>query len=341
VVLAMMPGNLTAIRRRLEADGREVDSLESRGRLVLVEAQPLLDEFMRNGEPDRQRFRRTLGGLVAKARSDGGPIANVRVVGEMVEVLRRQGNDPAVPQIEDLWSELVREQAISLLCAYQMGAAERSEVPHGVAGSHSHVIEDLSSRDRLLRAGRDLFTSVGFQEASTASIARRAGTSESQLIKHFTHKNGLLEAIFEDWWVRVQGEIDDALASDVQPVVKLIQVSDLLLGHLAEDEGLTRLLLFEADRLRRQEPDSMFAIGVSGFESSLDDLLARVGNGRLVELGVSIPAVRAALIGACQGLVRDRLASSERGTAYELAAIRGTLHTLASTLLELDRKIQS
>jgi hypothetical protein len=82
----------------------------------------------------------------------------------------------------------------------------------------------------------------------------------------------------------------------------------------------------------------MFAIGVSRFESTLDKLLAAVGNGRLHALGVSIPAVRAALVGACEGLVRDRLAaSSDRAATHELAAIRSTLHTLASTLLELDQ----
>ena len=337
VVLVMTPGNLNAIRRRLEAEGREVDALASRGQLVLAEAEPLVDGFMRDGAPDRGRFRDAVGGLIGRARADSGPLTNVRVAGEMVDVLRRSGNEKAVVRLEELWSEVVRDEAISLLCGYHMPATERR--PHGLDGTHSHVIEDLSSRDRLLKAARELFKAVGFSDASTASIARRAGTSESQLVKHFTNKNGLLTAIFEEWWDRFQHEIERVESADLSPIVKLVGISDLLLQALAEDVDLTRLLLFEGDRLRRQEPTSTFAIGISRFEGNLDQLLTEVGNGRLVALGVSIPAVRAALMGACQGLVRDRLASSpDHAAAHELAAIRSTLHTLASTLLQLDQQ---
>ena len=254
-------------------------------------------------------------------------------------MLRKGGNEPAVAPLEQLWSEVVEEEAISVLCGYHVEPGDERGVPRSVSGSHSHVIQDLSSRDGVLQAGRELFTTVGYQEASTASIARKAGTSESQLVKHFTNKNGLLEAIFADWWLAVQGEIETVAASELQPVVKLVRIADLLLGAFAADEQLTRLLLFEGDRLRRQEPGSMFAIGVSRFENSLDTLIAEVGNGRLGALGVSIPAVRAALVGACEGLVRDRLSAAASGpaAAYELNAIRETLHSLAATLLEVER----
>src|SRR5437660_12765669 len=53
-----------------------------------------------------------------------------------------------------------------------------------------------SSRDRLREAATPLFAERGYESTSTAAICRLAGTSQSQLIKHFTNKQGLLDAIF-------------------------------------------------------------------------------------------------------------------------------------------------
>ena len=56
------------------------------------------------------------------------------------------------------------------------------------------------SRERLLEAAKALFAERGYEASSTATICRLAGTSESQLIKHFRSKQGILEAIFEYAW---------------------------------------------------------------------------------------------------------------------------------------------
>jgi len=45
-----------------------------------------------------------------------------------------------------------------------------------------------SSRDRLLAAALSLIAQQGYAQTSTAQVARKAGTSESQLIKHFSSK---------------------------------------------------------------------------------------------------------------------------------------------------------
>ena len=59
---------------------------------------------------------------------------------------------------------------------------------------------ELSSHDRILQSGRELFAGDGYENTTTSAIARRAGTSESQLIKHFGSKEGLLEAIYDEAW---------------------------------------------------------------------------------------------------------------------------------------------
>ena len=59
---------------------------------------------------------------------------------------------------------------------------------------------ELSSHDRILRAAKSLFAQNGYENTSTVAIAREAGTSESQLMKHFGSKQGLLVAILDRGW---------------------------------------------------------------------------------------------------------------------------------------------
>ena len=65
---------------------------------------------------------------------------------------------------------------------------------------------------RLLNAGKSLFAKNGYENTSTAAIAREAGSSESQLIRYFGGKAGLLEAIFNDSWTSLNAVVDDYIA---------------------------------------------------------------------------------------------------------------------------------
>ncbi len=48
----------------------------------------------------------------------------------------------------------------------------------------------VSSRERIREAAKALFAKEGY-ETTTAAICRLAGTSQSQIIKHFTDKQGI------------------------------------------------------------------------------------------------------------------------------------------------------
>src|ERR1039457_4351788 len=64
-----------------------------------------------------------------------------------------------------------------------------------------------SSHDRILQAAKRLFAQQGYENTSTVAIARNAGTSESQLMKHFGSKQGLLVAIFDRGWASINERI--------------------------------------------------------------------------------------------------------------------------------------
>src|SRR5579872_504615 len=91
------------------------------------------------------------------------------------------------------------------------------------------VGSSASAGERLLRAGKRLFAQHGYDAASTAAVARAAGSSESQLVKHFGGKQGLLAAIFTDGWLGVTAQLDAALQYADSPAAKLGVVAQTVL----------------------------------------------------------------------------------------------------------------
>jgi AcrR family transcriptional regulator len=61
---------------------------------------------------------------------------------------------------------------------------------------------------RILDAAKALFSIRGYEQTTTARIARQAGTSESQVVKHFETKEGVLETIFNQGWWRIAQQLE-------------------------------------------------------------------------------------------------------------------------------------
>jgi AcrR family transcriptional regulator len=55
-----------------------------------------------------------------------------------------------------------------------------------------------TTRDRLLEAARELFTTDGYHATTTPVLARRAGVAEGTIYRHFPSKQALLNAAFQD-----------------------------------------------------------------------------------------------------------------------------------------------
>ena len=54
-----------------------------------------------------------------------------------------------------------------------------------------------SKKELILETALDLFAKKGFSATSTAKIAKAAGVSEGLIFRHFSNKEGLLQAIME------------------------------------------------------------------------------------------------------------------------------------------------
>jgi TetR/AcrR family transcriptional regulator, repressor for uid operon len=164
-----------------------------------------------------------------------------------------------------------------------------------------------TSHDRLREAAKVLFAKHGYEATSTAAICRAAGTSQSQLIKHFTSKQGLLEAIFQHAWDQINPAIRLAIARVPSPKEKLRIFANMVLNLLERDRGLRTLFLLEGRRIRGDGEFIVLVPGYLDFVRLLDGILKEMAGKRQLAPGTHPQALRSALIGAVEGMLRDRL----------------------------------
>ena len=181
-----------------------------------------------------------------------------------------------------------------------------------IRGMEEEVQTELSSHDRILLAARTLFSSQGYENATTSAIARTAGTSESQLIKHFGSKEGLLAAIFDQSWQRMSRTLGQILADCKTPLDKLRAVAELMISALEKDKDLRTLMLLEGRRIRKHGHMVVLTQGFLRLVNVIDQILVEMREAGQLRPDLNVHAVRSALIGAFEGLLRDQILA-ERG----------------------------
>jgi TetR/AcrR family transcriptional regulator of autoinduction and epiphytic fitness len=164
-----------------------------------------------------------------------------------------------------------------------------------------------SSRDRLREAAKTLFAERGYETTSTAAIARLAGTSQSQLIKHFTNKEGLLEAIFDHAWQQINPAIQMATQAIEDPREKLRILLEMVMNYMEKDRAQRALFLLEGRRIRGSTHIVAFVPGFREFIRTLDAILVDMSENSQLAPGIHPQAVRSALMGALESLLRDQL----------------------------------
>src|SRR5258708_37812318 len=164
-----------------------------------------------------------------------------------------------------------------------------------------------SSHDRLREAAKDLFAERGFEHSTTAAICGLAGTSQSQLIKHFTGKQGVLEAIFEYAWEQINPAVRLAAENIASPREKLRVLIDMVLGFLEKDRAIRTLVLLEGRRIRGDGHMVVLVPGFIEFVKMLDGILKELAAQGELAPNIHPQAFRSALMGAVEGMLRDQM----------------------------------
>ncbi len=189
------------------------------------------------------------------------------------------------------------------------------------------------SRERIREAAKNLFGERGYEATSTAAICRLAGTSESQLIKHFGSKQGVLEAVFQYAWDQVNPALRLATESISSPRQKFQMAIEMMLNFLNKDEQLLRLFLLEGRRIRDDGKQVVLVPGFLEFVKILDEILQELSDRG--ELAVHAQALRSALMGAVEGLLRDKILACAMGypASFSDADVRSLCFTFLNASL--------
>jgi hypothetical protein len=136
VVLIMSDDHCEPIRLRLQVEGINTDAYEHSGQLICVKSEDLLATFITDGVLDEGLFKSTVGELIDRAGAGRG---RVRIFGEMVSQLR-SGNLTATTRLEELWSQVIKDHSVALLCTYALHHAS-DHIPESLISLHSHNLE--------------------------------------------------------------------------------------------------------------------------------------------------------------------------------------------------------
>ncbi|HYE40920.1 MAG TPA: MEDS domain-containing protein [Ramlibacter sp.] len=132
------PALLEEIKRDLHRRHVEDEPFgPGRGKLVLLDAQEMLDRFCPDGSPDPLLFHTVVGSVFRELRGDARVVS---AYGEMVGILCERGRHADALRLEGMWSTLLREIEASLFCGYSRALFDRPEAAaYYAAVSQAHT----------------------------------------------------------------------------------------------------------------------------------------------------------------------------------------------------------
>ncbi len=188
-----------------------------------------------------------------------------------------------------------------------------------------------NSRERLLEAAKVLLAQHGLDGTTTAAIARAAGTSQSQFIKHFCNKAGVLAAVYENGWAELVGAIRLAIKHISAPQQRLKQLLEMLMSYFETNPEFRLIFLREGPR--RIGANIASCTAHEEFLALLDETLQQMRLAGELLPQTNIPALRSGLLGALTGLLYEKEAERSNGGArsYSDGEMRQTIFAFLST----------
>ena len=173
VLVIATPEHEKTIARQLNASRSLRDGARHKGRVAFLDAAETLAKFMLAGEPDLDRFERTIGVEIERLRSAslGG---GFRAYGEMVGVLWSAQEFSAAIRLEDYWNRLLQSNKFKLFCGYPIDIFaddfRHSEVD-AVVCAHTHVVATGENGDLQAAMARAIEEVAGTNTIELESLA--------------------------------------------------------------------------------------------------------------------------------------------------------------------------
>jgi AcrR family transcriptional regulator len=194
-----------------------------------------------------------------------------------------------------------------------------------------------SSQMRLRAAAKALFAERGYEETAISDITSAAGTSHSQFLKYYSGKRELRREIIDEQWAELTKSVVLASISVTSPAERLRLALNMFISFLEGDPQFRAILLLEQAAMREKG-----AVTVSRsfreFVAVLDDILNAMKTARQLQEGIDIQALRSALLGSMEGMMRDQLLSSAHFPAqYSIEQVRSMVSVMIDGACEFQR----
>lgn len=164
------------------------------------------------------------------------------------------------------------------------------------------------TRERLVRAGLELFTAQGYRSTTTGELARHAGVAEGSLYRHFTGKQALLNEVYRGaaTWAAERVREADAAAGSLPE--KLAHLAGALVRTAGTEPAVVRLFFFQDHGALLDERARAAA---REFRGRLEGLVAQGKSDGLVRTG-GVDALAAAWLGVVR-VALERIVTREWG----------------------------
>jgi AcrR family transcriptional regulator len=164
------------------------------------------------------------------------------------------------------------------------------------------------TRQRIVRAALELFTTQGYHPTTTPQLAKRAGIAEGTIYRHFPGKQQLLSELYRGaarWATRSVREAD---AAPVTPRDKLARLGQLLVEGAAREPAVVRLFLLQ-DHTRLLDDGAREA--AREFRGVLEGIVAQGKSEGMVRAG-GVDVLAAAWLGVIR-VALERVVTREWG----------------------------
>jgi AcrR family transcriptional regulator len=161
----------------------------------------------------------------------------------------------------------------------------------------------------ILRVGREVFSELGYERATTTEIAQRLGISEGTVFTYFHSKRDLCVRVIQDWYDEIIAAIENGLPREQSTRVQLeFFVRTHLRLFLIQGTGLCALVLSEG-RAKGQGLDEVFVPLQRRYTAPLMDLLARAQARKEIRTDLSLRLLRSAILGPMEHILWDAVVS--------------------------------
>lgn len=172
-LLVATPEHAAAITEKLSERGVDLDGF------TRLDARETLERICSENRPDERLFEEILGRLIRDTISASRGFG-LRVFGEMVDLLWRDGRGEDAAALENMWNRLLERQRFSLYCAYALDLfAPGSRVPA------------LTTHTQLLPTGVDGQLERAVERAMRDTLGAEAVDALLPLIRATLHPRAL------------------------------------------------------------------------------------------------------------------------------------------------------